>query len=232
MHSTSATVSSPDVSPRGQLSSPVNRPFWLACRGLLRGCLRPVLRLKGFTVEGASHLPAVRRATVVVANHAAFVDSVYFILAMPVRFVICGAKPRLFRNGRLRALMALANILRVDDPEQLIADGSELLARGEVLLIYPEMGRNPDAMGEFQPWAAQLALTAGAPIVPCYLYGTTRGHSGPVTLRVGPPLTPRTADEGASPPSAAALTAEIRVAIEGLMPESLVPSAATGGSGR
>ncbi len=217
MHSASANVSSPEVPPPGQLSSPINRPFWLACRGFLRSLLLPIMGLRGFSVEGRGHLPTTRQPCIVVANHAAFVDSIYFILALPMRFVVCGAKPRLFRTRPLRVLMALANILRVDDQGQFVADCGLLLDRGEVLLIYPEMGRNPDGLGDFKTWAAEVALAKQVPIVPCYIYGTTRGHRGPAQLRFGPPLNPRNSTlEAAGKPSADELTAEMRRAIESL----------------
>lgn len=216
MGSASAIVSSPEVPSRHQLSSPVNRPFWLTCRWFLRSLLRPIVGLRGFIVEGKDHLPRRRRPCIVVANHAAFVDSIYFILALPVRFVICGAKPRLFRNARLRALMALANILRVEGHGQFLADCGHLLGRGEVLLIYPEMGRNPEAMGDFETWAAEVAQASQVPVVPCYLYGTTRGHRGPVRIRFGAPLDPGDAHGETTETTVLELTAAMRSAIESL----------------
>ncbi len=169
----------------------VNRPAALAARGTLKRLLAPPVRLlRGFRVEGTGRLPERRRPLILVANHAAFVDSVYLILAVSPRFTICGAKPRLFRNAALRSVMALANILRVESREQFLRDTRALLAAGEMLLIYPEMGRNPDGLGKFKTWAAEAALSSGAPLLPCYLYGTTRGHRGRPLLMVGQELEP------------------------------------------
>ncbi len=191
----------------------VNRPSYLALRGLLRLLLKaPIAVLKGFRVEGGERLLEKRRAMILTCNHAAFVDSLYLILAVRRRFTICGAKPRLFRSGALRAVMALANILKVESREQFLADTSALLAAGETLLIYPEMGRFPDALGELKTWAAEVALANGAPLLPCYLYGTTRGHGGPPRLIVGSELVP----EGA----AEALTERLRREILALAPTS------------
>ena len=192
--------------------SPVNRPAFLALRGVLRFLLKgPFVALKGFRVEGAERLPRRRRPMILTCNHAAFIDSVYLILAVRSRFTICGAKSRLFRSAGLRAVMALANILKVEDREQFMADTGTLIAAGETLLIYPEMGRFPDGLGDFETWAAEVALENQAPLLPCYLYGTTRGHSGPPRLMVGEELAP----EG----DAGALTDRLRREILALAPE-------------
>jgi len=189
----------------------VNRPLFLALRGILRWLLRgPFAALKGFRVVGVEALPRRRRPLILACNHAAFIDSVYLILAVPAPFVICGAKPRLFRSPLLRLAMALANILRVDDREQYLADTGALLASGETLLIYPEMGRFPDGLGDFETWAAEVALAGRVPILPCYLYGTTRGHQGPPRLLVGEEMAPEGDAEG--------LTRRLRQAIENLAP--------------
>ncbi len=191
--------------------SSVNRPWYLALRGLLRLLLKgPLVVLKGFRVEGGERLPEKRRALILACNHAAFIDSVYLILAARCRFTICGAKPRLFRSAALRAVMALANILKVESREQFYADTSALLAAGETILIYPEMGRFPNALGEFKTWAAEVALASDVALLPCYLYGTTRGHGGPPKLIVGDELAP----EG----DGRALTDRLRRAILALAP--------------
>jgi 1-acyl-sn-glycerol-3-phosphate acyltransferase len=174
--------------------------------------LRPFFLVRGFRVVGASRLPKLHCPLILAANHADFIDSAYFMLAVRPRFTICGGKPRLFRNGVMRALMALANVLKVDGHQQYLHDCCNLLLRGEILLIYPEMGRFPNAMGEFKTWAAEVALASGAPILPCYLYGTTRGHAGNPKLYVGRPMKPRG--------GALELTVELRQAIEALAPST------------
>ncbi len=200
------------------MTSSVNRPAALAGRRLLRWLLKvPLFAVKGFRVAGGERLPRRRRALIVACNHASFVDSVYLILALAPRFTICGAKPRLFRSRPLRLLMALANILRVEDHEQYLADCRQLLAAGEILLIYPEMGRFPEGLGELSTWAAEVALASGAPLLPCYLHGTTRGHEGPPRLLVGEEMPPRG--------GARELTLRLRRAIAALAPQTLGPGA-------
>jgi 1-acyl-sn-glycerol-3-phosphate acyltransferase len=195
------------------MTAGLNRPLALLVRRALKLLLKgPVVLLKGFRVEGAARLPARRRPLILVANHAAFIDSVYFILAVRPRFAVCGAKPRLFSTAPRRMLMATANILPVHDHDRYLADCGALLAAGEILLIYPEMGRNPEGLGPFQTWAAEVALANRAPILPCYMYGTTRGHTGAPRLIVGEEMSPAG--------DAAGLTQRLREVIAALAPES------------
>lgn len=201
----------------------VNRPHWLFLRRLLKWTLGPVARWgKGLRVEGAERLPQRREPLILAVNHAAFIDSVYLIFALRPRFVVCGAKPRLFRNGRLRSLMALANILRVESHDQYLADCGALAKAGEILLIYPEMGRFPEGLGPFKTWAAEVALTHGVPLLPCYLYGTTRGQGGPPCLHVGHRL-----EASGSPET---FTAELRRAVLDLAPPGSNPEGGVEGT--
>lgn len=189
----------------------VNRPVFLALRAVLKTLLKgPFHLFKGFRIVHPERLPRRRERLIVACNHAAFIDSVYLILAFAPRFTICGAKPRLFRSFWLRTAMALANILKVESHEGFLADARALLTAGEMLLIYPEMGRFPDGLGELETWAAEVALANDVAILPCYLYGTTRGHAGPPRLTVGERLAP----EG----DATTLTRRLRAAILALSP--------------
>ncbi len=198
----------------------VNRPVYLGLRWLLRWVLKgPFRAFKGYRVDGAEKLPRRCRPLILACNHAAFIDSVYLILAAPTRFTICGAKPRLFRSAALRQAMAVANILKVESHEQFLRDTGALLDAGETLLIYPEMGRFPDGLGELQTWAAEVALANRVPILPCYLHGTTRGHTGPPRLVVGEELDP----EG----DAETLTRSLRRSILALAPAAMTAAADT-----
>ena len=52
------------------------------------------------------------------------------------------------------------------------------------------MGRNLEGLGKFKSWAAEVAIAQQVPVVPCYLYGTTRGQFGPKQLIIGEPKLP------------------------------------------
>jgi 1-acyl-sn-glycerol-3-phosphate acyltransferase len=193
-------------------SRPNRRPF-LILRSVLKIVLvLPARWIRGFAVIHRERLPRLRRPLIIACNHAALIDTVFLILALRPRFTVCGAKPPYFRTGPRRLLMAIANILRVDDRETFFTDCRRLLQAGEILLIYPEMGRNPDGLGEFSTWAAQVSIDNGTPVLPCYLQGTTRGQQGSVRLIVGREIRP----EG----EAIGLTAHLRRAIVALAPEA------------
>ncbi len=189
----------------------INRRGWLLARRLLKLLLGPPFRIGSrLVVEGQERLPKSRRPLVVACNHPALIDTFYLTLAIRPRFVVCGAKPSYFRNRRLRALTALANVLEVRDHDTYLEDCAQLLRAGEVLLIYPEMGRRPEGLGRFETWAAEVALDNQVPVLPCFLHGTGVGQRGPVKLVVGQELRL----DG----DPAAATAELRSAIAGLDP--------------
>jgi len=174
----------------------VNRPLFLFFRSILRLLLGSYFVLfKGFKIAGKKKFPGIGPA-ILIANHAAFIDSVYFICAMRRRFVVCGAKSKYFSSRKKRMLMALANIIRVESEDQYLADCKSLLDKNEILLIYPEMGRNKEEMGEFKDWAAKVALANNCPLTPCYIYGTTEGEEGSKKIIVGDTFNP-----GGSPES-------------------------------
>lgn len=189
----------------------INHPFYLSIRYLLKLAARFILWIKGFRVFNRQNLPGKRTACILIANHAAFLDSVYLIASLQPRFVICGAKPEYFRKWPTRQLFQMANILKVESHSQFLRDCSTLLQSGEMILIYPEMGRNPDGIGSFQTWAAEVALAEYAQVIPCYLYGTTKGQTGKKQLFVGSPLEPQGTLES--------LTQTFRKAILDLKPE-------------
>lgn len=191
------------------MTSRVNRPLYLLARRTLRILLKPVAHIVfGYRVEHPENLPGKRRPLIMACNHAARVDSVLAILSIRPRFTICGARSAYFATAPRRILMALANILEVESRDQLLSDCGELLAAGETLLVYPEGKRNPEGLGDFKVWVAELALRHDVPILPCFLHGTTKGHRGRRRLIVGRELEPRG--------DATTLTRCLREAIEGL----------------
>jgi 1-acyl-sn-glycerol-3-phosphate acyltransferase len=163
----------------------LNHPLYLSIRFLLKSLARVVLWVRGYRIVNNENLPQKRMACILVSNHAAFVDSVYFIASLKPRFAICGAKPKYFRKWPVRQVFQIANILKVDSRDQFLRDCGTLVRSEEIILIYPEMGRNADKMGPFQTWAAEVALEENLNVLPCYLYGTTKGQAGKKRLIVG-----------------------------------------------
>jgi len=167
----------------------VNRPHYLFIRFLLKNVLHAVFCIKGYRIYGRENLPVRRKSAILIANHAAFIDSVYLICSLRPRFVICGAKPKYFQKWMIRQLFFIANIMKVENHDQFLKDCGQLLQNNELILIYPEMGRFPEGPGPFKKWAAEVALSNRVPVIPCYLYGTTGGQSGKKCLTVGPAIT-------------------------------------------
>ena len=163
----------------------IDRPLGtLANRLLVRGAGPLIRRARSFRVMGSDNLPA-SGALLIAANHAAFTDSAWMHLAIPRRLVVAGAKPRLFRSTATRAVMALGNVLRVDDRDSWLADVTDLLRSGRCVVTYPAFGRHPEGLGPFRPWVAELSITTGQPIVPAFIHGTTVGHTGPPWVAFG-----------------------------------------------
>lgn len=187
----------------------VNRPFFLSLRKILKFFIKPLLfTCKGFRIEGKKNLPRKRKPCIIISNHAAFIDSVYFICSIKPRFTICGAKPKYFKTFLKRSLFRTANVLKVEDRLQFLKDCGTLLKAGEIILIYPEMGRNPGGLAEFKSWAAEVAVANRVPVIPCYMYGTTTGQSGKNRLIVGDVMNPSGSPEE--------LTREFRKTIESI----------------
>lgn len=169
----------------------VNTPFFLSLRFILKCIIRPMLFIfKGYRVVGKKNLPKKRKACIIICNHAAFADSVYIICSLKPRFTICGARPKYFERFLKRNTLRTANIMQVVDHDQYVADCGKLLQAGEIILIYPEMGRFPAGLSEFKTWAAEVAIHNRVPVIPCYIYGTSTGHDGRPKLIVGEAITP------------------------------------------
>ncbi len=185
----------------------IDRPLGTALNRALRRVAGPVVRSRtGFWAFGTEHVPA-KGAASIAANHAAFTDTVWVGLALRRPLIVAGAKPRLFERRRTRAVMALGNVLRVDDRESYLEDTLGFLAAGRCLLTYPAFGRHPEGLGPFRPWVAELSILSKTPIVPCFIHGTTDGHTGPPWVRFGASLTGDDPEE---------LTSTLRSAIQEL----------------
>ncbi len=100
----------------------INKPHFLFIRNILKLFVKYYLHVfAGYRITGKENLPK-KGPAIVMSNHAAFVDSLYFICSIPSRFVICGAKPKYFNSVKKRILLGIANILKVETREQFEAD--------------------------------------------------------------------------------------------------------------
>jgi 1-acyl-sn-glycerol-3-phosphate acyltransferase len=166
---------------------------------------------------------------VIASNHESFYDIpvLFASLPMPVRFL---AKRNLFRLPFLGWAMTAAGFVPVDRADH--SHGKEMLDTAlsrlrdqRSLVIFPEQTRT--RTGELSPFksgAAVFAIKAEMPLLPVAIAGTfgvLRRDSfwirpGRVTLAVGEPLPVA----GLSTRDRAALTAQLRGAIEALRDEA------------
>ena len=146
--------------------------------------------------QGAGNLPAQGPAIVVV-NHKGDVDPVVIgmVFDRPLRYM---AKKELFRTRALTRLITTLGAFPIDrgaGDREALRTSLEVLARGEVLLMFPEGHRFRDReVHPFLPGVGMLALRSGAAVVPMATDGTqdmlANGRPGLPALRalVGPPV--------------------------------------------
>ncbi|MFD0265839.1 lysophospholipid acyltransferase family protein [Streptomyces sp. NPDC127106] len=168
--------------------------------------LGPLLRLLFRPrIEGLENVPA-EGAAIVAGNHLSFSDH-FLMPAILKRRITFLAKAEYFTGpglkGRLTAFFfRSAGQIPVDRSgrdagQAALREGLAVLARGELLGIYPEGTRSHDGrLYKGKVGVAAMALGAGVPVVPCAMLGTFEiqppGKKIPkirrVTIRFGRPL--------------------------------------------
>ncbi|MFD3945461.1 lysophospholipid acyltransferase family protein [Streptomyces sp. NPDC058579] len=169
---------------------------------LLGPWLRLVFRPR---IEGLEHIPA-DGAAIVAGNHLSFSDHFLMPVVLKRRITFL-AKQEYFTGpglkGRLTAaFFRSAGQIPVDRSgkeagQAAIREGLGVLAKGELLGIYPEGTRSHDGrLYKGKVGVAVMAITAGVPVIPCAMVGTFEiqppGKVVPrvkrVTVRFGAPL--------------------------------------------
>jgi glycerol-3-phosphate dehydrogenase (NAD(P)+) len=165
---------------------------------------------------GREHIP--RHGPVIIAsNHRSFLDP-FVIATMAKRPMYYVAKKELFKRPWQAWLLNALGAFPVDRgaaDADTIRTAKSLLARGEIVLIFPEGTRiRPGALGRPRRGVGRLALETGVPVVPLAVIGTEAVRRGwrirphKVRIRAGAPL--RFAHEpDASPEHATAVTNRI-----------------------
>jgi 1-acyl-sn-glycerol-3-phosphate acyltransferase len=181
---------------------PEFEPWFTVAHGVLRP---PVAAWFNWRFEGLEHIPREGPA-LVAANHISYFDPIAhaYILVKAGRKARFLAKSELFENPFLRTVLNGAKQIPVQRGSGSVAPldaAVDALARGEVVVVYPEgtTTRDPD----FLPMGAKLglarlALQARVPILPIAIWGSQRvwqrGGAGdlrfgrPICLRAGPPI--------------------------------------------
>ncbi|MGW6878911.1 lysophospholipid acyltransferase family protein [Streptomyces goshikiensis] len=168
--------------------------------------LGPLLRLLFRPrIEGLENIPA-EGAAIVAGNHLSFSDH-FLMPAILKRRITFLAKAEYFTGpgvkGRLTAaFFRSAGQIPVDRSgkdagQAALREGLGVLAKDELLGIYPEGTRSHDGrLYKGKVGVASMALGAGAPVIPCAMVGTFEiqppGQKIPkirrVTIRFGEPL--------------------------------------------
>ncbi len=140
-------------------------------RAVLAAVCRLAFRVR---ISGADRLPATG-PYVLAPSHRSIIDILVCstLTRRRLRFM---AKVELFRVpvlGPFLSLMGSFPVERGAADRSAIEAGAQVLAEGEVLVIYPEGTRsNGVDITELQRGAAYLAIKAGAPVVPVGIGGT------------------------------------------------------------
>jgi glycerol-3-phosphate dehydrogenase (NAD(P)+) len=184
---------------------------------IVRSLLVPFFRLY-FRMQGIScdHIPTEGGA-IIASNHRSFLDP-FIIGACAPRPLYFVAKKELFaRPWQAWVLNSLGAfpVDRGNADEATITTAKAILARGEIVLIFPEGTRiRPGTLGKPKRGVGRLVLETGVPVIPIAVTGTEAVRRGwrirphKVRVRAGAPLRfPQV--EHASPQSAAAVTARI-----------------------
>ena len=149
-------------------------------------------------VEGAGNLPATG-PVIIVGNHLSVVDS-FFMPLMVDRRVSFLAKSDYFTGKGLKGWFLKNFMLAVGQipidrsggkaSEASLNTGLAVLERGDVLALYPEGTRSPDArLYRGRTGVARLVLESGAVVVPAVMIDTEKcmpiGATFPRIRRIG-----------------------------------------------
>lgn len=203
--------------------------------------LGPLLRLFFRPrIEGLEHIPE-DGAAIVAGNHLSFSDH-FLMPAILKRRITFLAKAEYFTGPGVKGRLTAAFFHSIgqipvdrsgkDAGQAAIREGLGVLARGELLGIYPEGTRSHDVrLYKGKVGVAVMAITAQVPVVPCAMVGTFEiqppGQVVPrikrVTIRFGEPLDfSRYAGMENQKAAIRAVTDEIMYAILGLSGQEYV----------
>ncbi len=187
-------------------------------------------------VEGMEHLPK-EGAVLLAGNHISWLDPIFlacWLTPATGRAVNWMGKAEAMRWPLVGAFLRVNGVFGVrrgtaDLEAFRLAEG--VLRDGNVLGIYPEGTRSPDArIGKFRDGVALLALRSGAPVLPVAVSGTERlwprgallpRRAGSIRMVIGAPL--RFTYPKGERPELSLVAEQIRAAVADLLPDQYRP---------
>ena len=148
--------------------------------GLPEGGLRLMRRLVHpyFTrrwdirVQGERHVPAAG-PVILASNHIGWLDGpLLFVTSPRPAHALVKEEQFVGRTGRLLQFVGQIKVSRTRNDTGAVRRAIQVLAAGQVVLIYPESTRGAGDFQEFRNGVTYLALVSGAPVVPVALVGT------------------------------------------------------------
>jgi glycerol-3-phosphate dehydrogenase (NAD(P)+) len=123
---------------------------------------------------GREHIPA-EGPVIIAANHRSFLDP-FVIGTMVRRPMYYVAKKEIFTHPCLAWILSALGAFPVDrgaSDTDMVETAKTILARGDVVLIFPEGTRiRPGSLGHPKRGVGRLALETGAPVVPVAVIGS------------------------------------------------------------
>jgi long-chain acyl-CoA synthetase len=153
-------------------------------------------------VRGLGYVPK-SGPLIIVPNHVSDLDPFVIGAALSyghLRQTYWGAdRDRAYKTAWRRLLGRAAHLFPVDDraPAASMALAEHVLARGNILIWFPEQWRSPTGeLQRFLPGIGMLVGSSGAKVVPAYIHGTfaamPRGRRlprlAPVEITFAPPI--------------------------------------------
>jgi 1-acyl-sn-glycerol-3-phosphate acyltransferase len=169
--------------------------YWLMKNLVAGPILKTVFRP---WVTGHENIPK-SGGVIMASNHLSFIDSVFLPLLMERRISFLAKSDyytaRGFRGWAIKTFLKAAGMIPIDRSggkasEASLQTGLGVLARGEILGIYPEGTRSPDAkLYRGRTGVARMILEGNVPVVPVAMIDTEKvmpaGRRIPKVRRIG-----------------------------------------------